>query len=175
MALKKDQFDFGSVEKAVRKKTFGVITTIDSKGRPHSTGIIYGVAPPTSTFNLYILTGENYVKVRNIRRNPLVSLVVTFPHYWLRFVPASYAMFRGSAEIIPFEDSDAIWAMSRSRIGRMNLNTDVESTRTNMVFIKITPEPTVFCYGLGFSAMEMRSDHTRVGYKVTIPTERLNQ
>ncbi|TFG27411.1 hypothetical protein EU527_18580 [Candidatus Thorarchaeota archaeon] len=154
------------------KKTFGVLTTIDSKGRPHSTGIIYGVSPPSSPFALYVLIGENYVKVRNIHKNPSVSLVVTFPHYWMRFVPASYAMFRGTAEIVPFDIPDAKWAMSQSRIGRMNLNTDVETAGTRMVFIKITPEPTIFCYGLGFSIMEMRSNHTNVGYKVTIPENR---
>ncbi len=75
------QIPFESVEKAVRKKTFGVLTTIDSKGRPHSTGIIYAVGPPESQFAFYCITGANYVKVRNIKHNPTVSLVVTFPHY----------------------------------------------------------------------------------------------
>jgi nitroimidazol reductase NimA-like FMN-containing flavoprotein (pyridoxamine 5'-phosphate oxidase superfamily) len=111
--MAKDRFSFDSVEKAVRTKTFGVLTTIDAKGRPHSTGIIYGVSPPTSPFALYILVGENYAKVRNIKRNPSVSLVVTFPHYYVRFAPASYAMFRGTAEIVPFSDPDARWAMSQ--------------------------------------------------------------
>lgn len=41
--MAKDRFSFESVEKEVRKKTFGVLSTIDSKGRPHSTGIIFGV------------------------------------------------------------------------------------------------------------------------------------
>ncbi len=171
--MSETRFSFETVEKAVRKKTFGVLTTIDSKGRPHSTGIIYGVSPPDSPFGLFILSGANYVKVKNIQRTPLVSLVVTFPHYWLRFVPASYVMFRGTAEILPFENPDGRWAMNQSRIGRMNMNTDLDDTITNMIFIKVNPEPTVFCYGLGYSIMEMRGDHTNVGYKVTIPRERL--
>jgi nitroimidazol reductase NimA-like FMN-containing flavoprotein (pyridoxamine 5'-phosphate oxidase superfamily) len=169
----KNRFSFDTVEKAVRKKTFGVLSTIDSKGRPHSTGIIYGVSPPTSPFALYILVGENYAKVRNIKRNPSVSLVVTFPHYYVRFAPASYTMFRGTAEIVPFTDSDARWAMSQKRIQKMNLETDPEKAGTTMVFIKITPEPTIFCFGLGFGIMEMRGDHTNVGYKVIIPENRM--
>jgi nitroimidazol reductase NimA-like FMN-containing flavoprotein (pyridoxamine 5'-phosphate oxidase superfamily) len=167
-----ERFSFETVERAVRKKTFGVLTTIDSKGRPHSTGIIYGVSPPTSPFALYVLVGENYAKVRNIKRNPHVSLVVTYPHYYLRFVPASYVMFRGTAEIVPFNTPDARWAMSQKRIQRMNLETEPEQSGTNIVFIKITPDPTVFCYGLGFGIMEMRSNHTNVGYKIDIPKER---
>ncbi len=39
---------FEYVEAAVRKKTFGVLTTIDGEGRPHSTGVLYGVSPPAS-------------------------------------------------------------------------------------------------------------------------------
>ena len=65
---------FAEVETEVRKKTFGVLTTIDAEGRPHSTGVLYGVAPPSSPFALFILTGERYVKVRNVRSNPAVSL-----------------------------------------------------------------------------------------------------
>ena len=166
------EFDFDFVEKKVRKKTFGVITTIDKKGQPHSTGIVYAVAPPNSLFALYFISSENYAKIRNIKRNPNVSLVVTFPHHWIRFAPASYVMFRGTAGIVPFEDPDAQWAMSQTRIGRMNLQTEADASGADYVFIRITPEPTVFCYGLGFGIMEMRSNHTNLDYKVTIPENR---
>ena len=122
--MKELSFDF--VEKEVRKKSFGVLTTIDSKGRPHSTGIIYAVGPQEKPFALYSISGSQYAKVRNIKRNPNVSLVVTFPHYWVRFAPASYVMFRGMAEILPDDDVNGRWAMSQSRIGRMNLQTDAD-------------------------------------------------
>lgn len=166
------RFSFEFVEKQVRKKTFGVITTIDSKGRPHSTGIIYAVGPPEKPFALYSIAGTNYVKIRNIRRNPHVSLVVTFPHYWVRFAPASYVMFRGTAEILPDDDVNGRWAMSQTRIGRMNLQTDADELGVEFVYIKITPEPTIFCYGLGYGLMEQRGNRTNVGYKVTIPEDR---
>jgi len=167
-----NRFDFNFIEKQVRKKTFGVISTIDSKGRPHSTGIIYAVGPSESPFALYCVVGSNYAKARNINRNPNVSFVVTYPHYWIRFAPASYVMFRGTAEIVPFDNPDAQWAMNQTRIGRMNLQTEADNANAEYVFIKINPEPTVFCYGLGHGIMEMRSDHTNMGYKVTIPKER---
>jgi len=167
------KFNFDFVEKQVRKKTFGVITTIDPKGRPHSTGIIYAVGSPDSPFALYSIVGEKYAKVRNIKRNPNVSLVVTFPHYWIRFAPASYVMFRGTAEIVPDTDSGGHWAMSQTRIGRMNLQVEDDEIGSKFVYIKITPEPTVFCYGLGFGLMESRANPENLGYKVTIPENRL--
>ncbi|MHA2025384.1 MAG: pyridoxamine 5'-phosphate oxidase family protein [Candidatus Thorarchaeota archaeon] len=166
------RFSFESVEKAVRKKTFCVLTTIDSKGRPHSTGIIYAVGSSDKPFALYGIVAENYAKVRNIKRNPNVSLVVTFPHYWIRFAPASYVMFRGTAEIMPDDDPDGRWAMSQTRIGRMNLQTEAEDVGADLVYIKMTPEPTVFCYGVGIGLMELRSDHENAAYKVTIPEDR---
>jgi general stress protein 26 len=166
------RFTFEFVEKQVKKKTFGVLTTIDKKGRPHSTGIVYALGPPEKPFAIYSIVGEKYAKVRNIRRDPNVSLVVTFPHYWIRFAPASYVMFRGTAEIVPFEDEDGQWAMRQFRIGRMNLATSAEMAGTPIVFIKITPDPTIFCFGLGFGVMELRGDHTNGAYKVTIPEDR---
>jgi hypothetical protein len=81
-------------------------------------------------------------------------------------------VFRGTAEILPVSDKDAKWAMSRKRIQRMNLDTDLEQAGATMAFVRIIPEPTVFCYGLGFTIMEMRANHTNVGYKVIIPAER---
>ena len=69
------KFDFDYVEKQVRKKTFGVVSTIDTKGRLHSTGIIYAIGPPGSPFALYCAADAKYAKVRNINRNPNVSLV----------------------------------------------------------------------------------------------------
>ena len=161
-------FDF--VEGEVRKKTFGVLTTVDGGNRPHSTGILYGVAPPSSPFALYFLTLEHYVKVRNVRENPQVSLVVPFPHRILSFIPAPCATFRGAADVVPFDDPDARWAFQQRRILRDNVAwlADIEP-----VFIKLKPEPVVQCHGLGIGLREMRSEHTAGGYKARIPTGRL--
>jgi hypothetical protein len=167
------RFDFEFVEKEVRRRTFGVLTTIDSEGRPHSTGILYGVAPPQSRFALYMLSVESYAKVRNIRRNPNTSLVITFPHHYLRFVPANYAMFRGASEIVALDDHDGQWAFRQHRILRFNITSAKEETLQNAVFIKLVPEPTLFCYGLGMSIMEIRRSHETGSYKVEIPEARL--
>lgn len=170
MPQKRFSFDF--IEKEIRKKSFGVLSVVDTKNRPHSTGVLYGVSPPTSNFRLYIMTGESYAKVRYIRRNPNISLIVTFPHYYVRFAPAGYVMFRGTAEIVPLDDEDGSWAFQQKRVLRMTESTDPELL-DNAIFIKLKPEPTVFCYGVGIGLMELRSSHTEGDYKVTIPPDRL--
>ncbi|UCE09273.1 MAG: pyridoxamine 5'-phosphate oxidase family protein [Candidatus Thorarchaeota archaeon] len=169
--MMEERFSFEFVEKQIRKKTFGVLSTIDKKGRPHSTGVLYGVSPPESSFALYVIVGEDYVKTKNVRRNPNVSLVVTFPHYWVRFAPAAYVRFRGTAEILPLDDPDGQWAFQQQRILRMAERTELSEDEA-AVFIKINSEPTIFCYGLGLSLMEFRRTHTEAGYRVKIPENR---
>lgn len=158
-------FDF--VEAQVRKKTFGILTTIDAQGQPHSTGVLYGVAPPVATFALFVLTLDRYAKVRYIRENPRVTLAITFPHRILSFVPANCVTFRGDASIVPFSDSDGVWAFRQRRILRSNVTSVAENGVP--VFIRIEPDERVLCYGLGISLNQIRKDHTSAGYKVRVP------
>jgi nitroimidazol reductase NimA-like FMN-containing flavoprotein (pyridoxamine 5'-phosphate oxidase superfamily) len=163
---------FEKVMKDVRSKTFAVFNTVDSKERPHSTGIIFAVSPPSERLAFYIVTQEKSAKVRNIRRNPNVSLVVTFPHYYLRFIPDSTVMLRGTAEIIALDDERAQAAFAQKKMTRMNLKVDSEVLEGAIV-IRIKPTKTVYVYGVGIGLNQMRKDPTAARYKVTIPHELL--
>lgn len=157
-------YDF--VESAVRKKTFGVYSTIDSKGHPHSTGVLYGVSPPSSPLAIYILTQEHYVKVRNIRANPHSTLVIPFPHPILSFVPAPCVTLRGVSEVVPVNDADGRWAFAQHRILRDNAAWSEDAAT---VFLKLIPEPKIRCHGLGISMWQLRRDHTGGAYHVFVP------
>ena len=162
------QFEY--IEKQLRKKRFGVISTIDSKGRPHLTGTIYAIALEPHPFHFYMLTDAKYRKVKNIEANPNVAFMVTYPHYWLRFVPASVVYFQGKADILPLDDSIGREAFSQSRMTRKNLETEYEDGE--LVFIRIKPPKKLNVYGVGIPIMKMRGDHTNVRYKVTVPEEK---
>jgi nitroimidazol reductase NimA-like FMN-containing flavoprotein (pyridoxamine 5'-phosphate oxidase superfamily) len=167
------RFEF--IEKELRRKTFGILSTIDQNGKSHSTGIIYAISPPQSKFSLYILTEKNYKKVRNVQFNSSVSFVVPFPHYILRFVPSSCIQFQGKAEILPFRDSEAQQAFELgSKMLKMNLKQAIETDPTGdqIVFIKITPNQKIFCYGLGLSLMQLRKNVEIGSYSVIIPNKR---
>jgi len=43
-------FTFAYVEKLLRRKNFGVITTITPEGRPLSVGVVYAVSPASEPF-----------------------------------------------------------------------------------------------------------------------------
>ena len=163
---------FDLVEQKVREKTFAVLSTVDSKNRPHSTGIIFAVSPPGEELAFYVVTQLKSAKVRNIKRNPNVTLVVTFPHYYLRFIPDSTVMFRGEADIVPLEDKGAQAAFGQKKMTRMNLEVDSEVLKGSVV-IRIRPSKTVYCYGVGIGINQMRKDPTSARYKVEVPSERL--
>lgn len=171
----KKTLNFGFVEKKIRKKTFGVISTIDQNGHSHSTGIIYGTAPSNLEFALYILTDSNYKKVKNIENNNSISFVIPFPHHILRFVPASCVQFQGTAKIIPFSDKEA---QNSFRNGPKILKTNlVQVSKMNkkeeeMVFIKIIPNRKIYCYGPGIGLMRLRKDIESGSYFVKIHDER---
>jgi len=163
---------FDLVEQKVREKTFAVLSTVDSKNRPHSTGIIFAVSPPGEKLTFYVVTQSKSAKIRNIKRNPNVTLVVTFPHYYLRFVPDSTVMFRGKADIVALEDAGAQVAFGQKKMTRMNLEVDSEVLKGSVV-IRIRPGKTVYCYGVGIGLNQMRKDPTSARYKVEIPSDRL--
>lgn len=172
--MKPRSFTFNFVEKNIRKKTFAILTTVNSKERPQSTGILYGVSPSTSKFAIYMFTSRNYAKVRNIPKNPFISLIIPFPHHWLRFVPASTIRIQGTAELIPADNSEALNIFRQKRILKMILPYQNQpDTLEKHVFIKLHPDKKIFCYGLGLRVMELRKTHTMGGYTVIIPSERI--
>ena len=163
---------FEKIEREIRKKTFGIISTVDSKNRPHSTGIIFAISAPEDEFAIYVVTLEKSAKVKNIRQNPHVCFVITFPHHYLRFIPASTVMFRGTAELLPLDDDGAQRAFAQKYMTKANLDVDSEVLKGSVV-IKIRPYRTVYVYGVGIGLNAMRKDPTSARYKVTIPSERL--
>ncbi len=165
---------FNKVETEVRKKIFGVLSVVDIKGHPHSTGIIFAVSAPADYLAFYVVSKKQSAKVRYIKNNPNVSLVVTFPHYYLRFIPDSTVMFRGTAELVSLDDERAQRAFAQKKMTRMNLEVDSEVLKESIV-IRIKPDPKAFCYGVGIGLNEMRKDPTSANYKVMIPQDRLER
>ena len=162
---------FNRIERELRKKTFGILSTVDPKGRPHATGLIFAVSSPEDSFAIYMITQRKSAKVRYIKNNPNVSLLVTFPHYYLKFIPDSTIMFRGIAELTSTEDEEAQRAFAQKKLTRMNLELDPEVLKDSVV-IRIKPKSTVYCYGIGIGLNQLRKDPTAARYKVVIPQNR---
>ena len=72
------KFNIKFIEKKIRQKSFGILSTVSEKGFAQSTGVLYGISAESIDFHLYIITGKNYKKTKNIIHNPNVSFVITY-------------------------------------------------------------------------------------------------
>jgi general stress protein 26 len=167
MAEKK--FDFSFIENQIRGMTFGILNTVNRDNSPHTSGILYGVSKPEDEFCIYVKTAKKFRKVKNIQRNSKVSFVIPFPHHYFRFIPSGTITINGQAELVPIDSEEIREVFSEKSVLRMI----VSEINPDETFIRIRPKPKVFCYGVGFSVLELRSSHTSVSYSVMIPEERL--
>lgn len=163
--------NFEFVEKFIRKMTFGILSTVDGFGKPHSTGMLYSVSSPKSKFSIFCTTSEKTKKSKNIRENPHVAFVIPFPHHVLRSVPSSCIQIQGTAEILSLDDNDARLTFQRNKTLKSNFK-QVDDSKNNMVFIKITPDEKIHCFGVGIKLMELKRDHAAGNYSVVIPSNR---
>lgn len=145
-------FPFVYVEKQLRKKNFGVFTTLGSHARPHSVGVVYSTSPSEQPFSIYLVTRSVLKKARNLQNNPNVSFVVPFPHLLFRMIPPACIQFQGKAEIISIDDAVALKAFQSSIVLRRSLAHSISLGQS--IFIKIVPHDKIFCFGIGMSAWD---------------------
>ncbi len=170
--MNKSQFTFTFIEKRIRKKTFGVLTTINQDGTPHTSGIAYGVSPPSSEFSLYFLTSKKYKKARNIAKKPNISLLIPFPHYYIRFAPAGTVTFTGKAEFRPIDDNELLDIFSKKRVLRLITKDISPQNKESFTFVQLKPDPKVLCHGVGYNLFKLRQGHKQAAYSVVIPQDR---
>jgi hypothetical protein len=169
--MTKKPFEFPFIEQQIRRKTFGILSTVNPDNTPHTSGILYGVSNPEDAFCIYLKTERASWKAKNIQRNAQVSLIIPFPHHFLRFIPSETITITGQAELLPIDSSDILKLFADKWILRMIISKlDLEE---DVTFIRINPNPKVLCYGVGFGIFELRSAHTTAGYSVMIPEDRL--
>ncbi|MFX0203757.1 MAG: hypothetical protein ACFFCW_47265, partial [Candidatus Hodarchaeota archaeon] len=141
-------------------------------GTPHTSGICYGASSPATPFVLYCLTSKRYKKARNIQQNPIISFLIPFPHYYLRFAPSGTITINGIAEFVPLENAEIQAIFSKKRILRRILKEISTPENESFTFIQINPNPKIVCHGVGYNIIQLRKGHKQAGYSVRIPPER---
>jgi len=164
------ELSFNYIEKKMRKKNFGFLGTLNPEGTVHLTGIMYAVSPNKETLNFYILTGKTTKKIKNIQLNPSVSLVIPFPHYFIRFAPEFYIHVQGNAKILPFNEEKAQIAMqSRRLMRRMIKKIPLETTDEVIICIKL--DKKIHGFGLGMNLFKLLKNIENGRFKAEIPNE----
>ena len=161
----------------LRRCHFAALSTVDKEGKSHSAGVNYGVSRPGGELAIYVMTRRHLQKARNIAQNPNVSLVIPVPRLLLWFVPPATIQLRGRAEILVETDKIGTDVFSHFWIGRRILDAYAQSRRrgeTRICFLKITPDPVIRTYMVGYNIWEIRRRMESGAGKVVIPPEQLH-
>lgn len=156
----------------LRKRDFAVLSTVSKESRLHSAGVNYGVSRPGRDFVIYVMTRTHLQKARNIAQNANVSLVVPVTRRLLWFVPPPTIQLTGQARIVDWTDEEGTDVFRRFWMGRRILEAYQESHRrgeTRICFLKITPDPMVYTYMIGYSIWQLRKRMESGAAKVVIP------
>src|SRR6266508_233232 len=109
---------FDLVLSHLRKRNFAVLSTVSSRGRPHSVGVNYGVSAPGRPLVIYVMTRTHLTKARNIAQNPSVSLVVPLTRRLLWFLPPPTIQLHGQSQIVYWDDEEGTDVFMRFLMGR---------------------------------------------------------
>ena len=175
--MKDQRVTFELVLSHLRTRDFAVLSTVDKEGTPHAVGVNYGVSRPGRHFVIYVMTRRHLQKARNIAQNPNVSLVVPLTRRLLWFLPPPTIQVDGRAEILDWTDEDGTDVFRRFWMGRRIQEAYQESHRrgeTRICFLKITPDPLVHTYMVGYSIWQIWQLKKRMesgAAKVIIPPE----
>lgn len=156
----------------LRKRDFAVLSTVGEEKRPHSAGANYGVSRPGRDFAVYVMTRRHLKKARNIAVNPAVSLVVPLMRRLLWFLPPPTIQLHGRAEILDWTDEQGTDVFRRFWMGRRIHEAYQASNRrgeTRICFLRITPDPLVSTYMVGYHVWELRRRKESGAGKVVIP------
>jgi uncharacterized protein YhbP (UPF0306 family) len=165
---------FDRVEKALRQRTFGTLSTLTERGTPHATGVVYAVSAPREPLALYVTTRTTTRKVRNLRTHPDVAFVVPVPHRFLPVFPPAAIQFMGTATVVTADDDGANRAFESSWFLRRILTAEhqIVTEGGDLCFIRIRPVGTLFTYAIGMSLIEnLKRPRAAIG-RVTIPADR---
>ncbi|MFC1802734.1 pyridoxamine 5'-phosphate oxidase family protein [Thermoproteota archaeon] len=141
----------GEVRDIIRKNIWLILSTSSSKGVPQSSVVVYA----SNGYVIYILTGKNTNKVRNITMNPRVSVTIPFYknllHRMISVAPPAAISFRAQVETVDFRDDTATELYQR--VLKFKLPEDIGK---NSVWLKLTPGNSATCHGVGVSLFELR-------------------
>ncbi len=140
------------VREIIRKNRWLTLSTSSLKGIPQSSLVVYA----SDGYTIYIMTGKTTVKIRNILKNPRVSVTIPFYknliHRLITKAPPAAVSFKTKAETRKFSDVEA------TEFYENILNFKVpDNMAEEGIWIKLIPSKSVTCFGVGVSLLEFRN------------------
>ncbi len=105
-----DRLALSEINELIEERHVAVITTLNRDGSPHSTPIWY--MPEAD--KLWIITDRDSLKIRNIKRDPRVSILIATdgpPYRWVSF--------KGEATLCDIETTELPTQMAMRYLGKV--------------------------------------------------------
>jgi len=129
-----------------------VLSTVSSKGNPQSSLVVYVSDGET----IYVMTGEMTQKIKNIKKNPLVSVTIPFYknllHRLITMAPPASLTFKADADILPFNEEEPRKLFKK----RMRMEPP-DMPNEKPVWVRLKPKSRVVCLGVRVPLWELRN------------------
>jgi uncharacterized pyridoxamine 5'-phosphate oxidase family protein len=138
------------VRKIIKEKNWLVLSTVDENSKPHSSVVVY----QSDGKLIYIQTGKETLKARNIKLNENVSITIPFrKNFFHKLIPAPPAElhFTTKASIRSKEDEEA-----KEVYSKYLKYLDDEELPLESIWIRIEIPEVIATYGVGVSLFKMR-------------------
>lgn len=140
----------GDVVRAIRRRSFAVLSTASPAQRPHAAGVLYEAVGTT----LYVNTRRSSRKARNAEANPHVAVVV--PIRRLPLGPPATVHFQATADVLGVDDPAIRELLDDGQLGSITGHGELDIP--DSCFLRITPGHKLFTYGLGMSLLRFIRD-----------------
>jgi hypothetical protein len=146
-------------KKAIRRKSFAVLSTVSAAGFPHAAGVLYSSVDTT----LYVHTMRSSRKARNVVDTGRAAVVI--PVRRLPVGPPFTVQFQAAAAVLAMDDPEIVAHLDKGRLGKITGYGALEEP--DGCFIRIVPAARVHTYGIGVSAIAVARDPLHVGERIT--------
>lgn len=141
--------------RAIRRRSFAVLSTVSPAGFPHAAGIAYQAVDTT----LYVSTIGASRKARNVAADERVALVI--PVRRLPVGPPFTVQLQARATVLGADDPEITALVERGQLGKITAHGELEEP--DGCFLRIVPNGPIHTYGIGVSALAVARDPLHVG------------
>ncbi len=126
---------------AVRRRSYAVLATSSSRGRPHAAGVLFQAVGS----DLWISTDRSSRKARNVAANPHVA--VSVPVRRLPVGPPSQVHFQAIATVVDPGDDDVRDLLARGHLDDVTGHGELD--RPDACLLRVALPSRLHTYGLG--------------------------
>lgn len=141
--------------RAIRRRSFAVLSTVSPAGFPHAAGVAYQAVDTT----LYVSTIRSSRKARNVAADERVALVI--PVRRLPVGPPFTVQLQARATVLAADDPEIVALASSGRLGQITGHGELDEP--DGCFLRIVPNGPIHTYGIGVSALAVARDPLHVG------------